>query len=75
VRQPSSGSALGDVFGGGDGDAASIPLTQEELAQVVGTTRPTVNRLLRDGEAEGILQVSRGRVTVTDRTRLHRKAR
>ena len=42
----------------GDGSATTvISLTQEDLAQVVGTTRPTMNRLLRDGEAAGILHV------------------
>jgi CRP-like cAMP-binding protein len=64
---------LTQVFG--DGDGTTIPLTQEDLAQVVGTTRPTINRLLRDGEAAGIVQVNRGRVEITDFVALTRRAR
>ena len=60
----------------GDGSATTvISLTQEDLAQVVGTTRPTMNRLLRDGEAAGILHVSRGRVEIVDHDQLARRAR
>jgi CRP-like cAMP-binding protein len=65
---------LESVFGDGT-SAAVITLTQEDLAQVVGTTRPTMNRLLRDGEAAGILRVARGRVEITDHDQLARRAR
>jgi CRP-like cAMP-binding protein len=65
---------LEGVFGGG-GDTTVISLTQEDLAQVVGTTRPTMNRLLRDGEAAGIVRVSRGRVEIVDHDQLARRAR
>jgi CRP/FNR family cyclic AMP-dependent transcriptional regulator len=61
---------LAAVFGDGP-----IPLTQEDLAQVVGTTRPTINRLLRDGEADGVVRVSRGRVEIADPALLARRAR
>jgi CRP/FNR family cyclic AMP-dependent transcriptional regulator len=44
----------------------TVPLTQEELAQLTGTTRPTVNRLLRDAEEAGVLRVARGRIEVLD---------
>ncbi|HEX4493465.1 MAG TPA: Crp/Fnr family transcriptional regulator [Acidimicrobiia bacterium] len=44
----------------------TIPLTQEDLAQLAGTTRQTANRMLRDGEREGALDMTRGRVTVRD---------
>ena len=59
-----------------DGGAeALVPLTQEDLAQVVGTTRPTVNRLLREGESAGFLRVTRGRVEILDAETLARRAR
>jgi CRP/FNR family cyclic AMP-dependent transcriptional regulator len=64
---------LAAVFG--NGDVTTIPLTQEDLAQVVGTTRPTINRLLRDGEEAGIVAVSRGKVEITDLVALNRRAR
>jgi CRP-like cAMP-binding protein len=65
---------LESVFGDGTGTAV-ITLTQEDLAQVVGTTRPTMNRFLREGEAAGILCVARGRVEITDHDQLARRAR
>jgi CRP-like cAMP-binding protein len=65
---------LEEVFG--DGSATTvISLTQEDLAQVVGTTRPTMNRLLHDAETAGILRVSRGRVEIVDHDQLARRAR
>jgi CRP/FNR family cyclic AMP-dependent transcriptional regulator len=66
---------LGEIFGDGDPTGTVIPLTQEDLAQVVGTTRPTVNRLLRDGEQAGIVRIARGQVVVTDPDGLARRAR
>jgi CRP-like cAMP-binding protein len=50
----------------GDAPPTMIPLTQEDLAQLVGTTRQTANRLLRDAERDGALEMSRGRVIVRD---------
>jgi CRP-like cAMP-binding protein len=66
---------LTGIFGSADGAAVSIPLTQEELAQVVGATRPTVNRTLKEGEDAGVVRLSRGRVEVLDRDAVARLAR
>ena len=44
----------------------TVPLTQEERAQLTAATRPTVNRLLRDAEGAGVLRVARGRIEVLD---------
>jgi CRP/FNR family transcriptional regulator, cyclic AMP receptor protein len=52
-----------------------IPITQDEIAQLAGTTRPTANRVLRAGEEQGALQLSRGRIEVHDRAALQRLAR
>jgi CRP-like cAMP-binding protein len=65
---------LVELFGDGTGDTV-IPLTQEDIAQVVGTTRPTVNRLLREGEEAGVLRIARGRIEVVDAGALQRRAR
>jgi CRP-like cAMP-binding protein len=46
------------------GDEVVIPLTQDVLATMAGTTRPTVNRVLRRLEAGGVVSTSRGRITV-----------
>lgn len=55
-------------------DGNSIPLTQEDLAALAGTTRPTVNRVLRRAEHRGHLELGRGRVTIVDREALERSA-
>jgi CRP-like cAMP-binding protein len=53
----------------------TIVLTQEELAQLAGTSRATVNRVLRDEEKRGTLRLDRGRVTIVDRDSISRRAR
>ena len=52
-----------------------MPLTQEELAELAGTTRSTINRILRDEEKRGTLKLERGRTTVLDREAIARRAR
>jgi len=53
----------------------TVPLTQEALAQLAGTTRPTTNRALRAAEAAGLVRVSRGRIEVLDIDGLARRGR
>jgi CRP-like cAMP-binding protein len=52
-----------------------IVVRQEEVAMMAGTTRPTVNRVLRRAQAEGVIELGRGRIRVLDRNRLARRAR
>ena len=52
-----------------------LPLTQEDLAELAGTSRPTVNKVLQNLEEAGALTVSRGRVTVLDSAVLERWGR
>ena len=52
----------------------TIPLTQDELAELVGGTRPSVNQVLRRFVDEGMLELSRGRIVVTDAAALRRAA-
>jgi len=58
---------------GDDGEAAAIPLTQEDLAAMAGTSRATVNRVLRGEEREATVALARGRVTVLDATDLRHR--
>jgi CRP/FNR family transcriptional regulator, cyclic AMP receptor protein len=60
---------------GSDADATTIPLTQEELAGLAGTSRATVNRVLREAGRRGEVELRRGRTVVIDRDRLARSAR
>ena len=53
--------------------AAVIPLTQEEIAEIAGTSRATVNRVLRDEERRGVIELKRGRTIVTDPDQLVRR--
>lgn len=51
-----------------------IPVTQEDLATMAGTTRPTVNRVLRQMEKEAALRLARGRIEILDLAALRRRA-
>jgi CRP/FNR family transcriptional regulator, cyclic AMP receptor protein len=61
--------ALARVYDTG-AQAIQVDLTQEELAQLAGTTRPTVNRVLREEEQRGTLRLGRGRIVILDRAQL-----
>lgn len=50
-----------------------IPFTQDDIAQLAGTTRPTANRVLRASEADGLLRLARGRIEVHDLASLGRR--
>jgi CRP-like cAMP-binding protein len=52
-----------------------IALTQDDLAQLAGTTRPTANRVLRSGEDQGVVNLARGRIEVHDLAALARLGR
>jgi len=52
-----------------------VPLTQEDLAALAGTSRATVNRVLREEERLGTVALSRGRTTLVDRDALARRSR
>ena len=60
---------------GPPGDAVTIPLTQEDLAGLAGTTRPTVNKVLRTAEEAGALSLGRGRIELRDLDLIERRAR
>jgi CRP-like cAMP-binding protein len=52
-----------------------VPLTQEDIAALAGTSRATVNRVLREEQRLGSVRLSRGRTTVLDRESLERRCR
>jgi CRP-like cAMP-binding protein len=51
------------------------PLTQSDLAAMIGATRQSVNKLLGEFEAEGLLRMERDSIVVTDAKALERAAR
>jgi CRP-like cAMP-binding protein len=68
---------LAERFGSEDGDGLRVhhDLTQEELAQLVGASRETVNKALADFSGRGWMRVDSRAVTILDRERLARRAR
>ena len=68
---------LSDRFGvlTPDGVQVNHDLTQEELAQLVGASRETVNKALADFAARGWIQLAAKSVLVTDTDRLRKRAR
>jgi len=59
----------------GSADGIEIPMRQEDIASMAGTTRPTANRVLKQLEDDGVLILSRGRTVVTNLPELERRAR
>jgi CRP-like cAMP-binding protein len=51
------------------------PLTQSELASMIGATRQSVNKLLGEFEAGGLLRIERDSILVPDLERLSEAAR
>lgn len=47
-----------------DSGTATIPLTQEDLAGLAGTSRLTVSRVLGEMRKQGVVEVRRGRITM-----------
>jgi CRP/FNR family transcriptional regulator len=68
---------LADRFGTQEADGLHVhhDLTQEELAQLVGASRETVNKALADFAARGWIQISARSVLVIDAERLRKRAR
>ena len=68
---------LADRFGSKEADGLHVhhDLTQEELAQLVGASRETVNKALADFAARGWLQISARSVLILDTERLRKRAR
>lgn len=54
------------IYSDGKGGTVSIPLTQEDLASLAGTTRSTANRVLHAAVVDGSLAIRRGRLDVLD---------
>ncbi len=66
---------LAALYGAPSDGEVVIPLTQEELAGLAGTTRPTVNQVLRSLEERGVVTLRRGKTIVTEMDLLAARAR
>jgi CRP-like cAMP-binding protein len=63
-----------ELYADGTGEIV-LDLKQDDLASMAGTTRPTANQVLKQLEADGIVRLARGQVTVTGLDALRRRAR
>jgi CRP/FNR family cyclic AMP-dependent transcriptional regulator len=69
--------ALAERFGSEEPDGIRVhhDLTQEELAQLVGTSRESVNKVLAEFASRGWVRVDSRALTILDGERLSRRAR
>lgn len=65
-------SARLNAVGAAQGDSFAFPLTQEELADVLGLTAVHVNRTLQSLRSEGLIQWGEQRLTIANRAALAR---
>ena len=65
---------LAGIYADGTTTAVTIPLTQDQLAELVGAARPSVNQVLQRLVAQGVIELGRGRMSVLDLPRLRRTA-
>ena len=61
---------LAMLYSSGEDGEAVIPLTQDEIAELAGTSRATVNRVLRAEQRAGSIKLTRGRTSVVDAGRI-----
>ena len=54
---------------------ATLPLTQDDIASAIGSTRDTVNKTLADFAERGLIKVERRRVRVLDHNALRQEVR
>jgi CRP-like cAMP-binding protein len=52
-----------------------VPLTQEQLSELAGVARPTLNRVLQEEATRGLIELQRGKVIVLDATALGKRIR
>jgi len=52
----------------------TLPVQQEELAELLGLSRKTVNRILKDFEAETLVETGYRSIKIVDPEGLHRIA-
>ena len=65
---------LAATYGGEEpGAPVTLPLTQEEIAGLAGTSRATVNRVLREEQRRGTIALGRGRTVLLDISALARR--
>ena len=56
-----------------NGPTTCVPLGQDEIAQLAGVTRQTVNKVLAKAQQDGTLRIERGRLEILDPDGIRRR--
>lgn len=65
---------VANIYQSGD-RRVEVPIRQDDLASMAGTTRPTANRVLKHLEVTGLIELRRGQIVVRDTEALRTHAR
>lgn len=68
-------ATLARAYDDGQTRPVAVPLTQEVIASLAGTSRPTTNQALRAVEEAGIIAIGRSKIEILNPAALVRKAR
>lgn len=68
-------ATLARMYGDGRPAPVTVPLTQDVIASMAGTSRPTTNQALRVIEEAGVIAIGRAKIQVLDVAALVRRAR
>src|SRR5579884_183340 len=66
---------LAQMYGSDADGKGEVPLTQEEIAGLAGTSRATANETLRDAQQRGLVNLGRGKIEIVDADRLASRSR
>jgi CRP/FNR family transcriptional regulator, cyclic AMP receptor protein len=64
---------LGELYR--NGGTICVPLSQDEIAQLAGVTRQTVNKVLAKAQQDGALRIERGRLEILGLEEIRRRCR
>jgi CRP-like cAMP-binding protein len=64
---------LGELYR--NGGTICVPLGQDEIAQLAGVTRQTVNKVLAKAQQDGALRIERGRLEILGLEEIRRRCR
>jgi CRP/FNR family transcriptional regulator, cyclic AMP receptor protein len=63
-----------DLAGEGESDLIEKPLTHQTIAQMIGASRETVSRAMKDFQDAGLIRVERRRIAIGDRAALEKRS-
>ena len=67
-------SSVALLYSSAGSSSITVPVTQEVLANMAGTSRPTANQVLRAAEEDGIIKLGRRRISILRPSELRKRA-